>query len=146
MLKQVLGTLILGAALSAAAPQDKPAPDNTRVNKRDQSKSEPTADQGKNNTSDLKLMQQIRKSVIDDKSLSTYAHNVKIIAQGGKITLKGPVRSEEEKRSVEEKAVAVAGAGNVTNEISIKAAANAETKATGTTKSNAARAKKNGGK
>lgn len=59
---------------------------------------------------------------MDDKALSTYAHNVKIIAQGGKVTLKGPVRSAEEKQTVEQKAAEVAGAGNVTNEITIKAA------------------------
>ena len=67
-------------------------------------------------------MQKIRKSVVDDKSLSTYAHNVKIIAKDGKVTLKGPVQSEEEKKSIEQKATDVAGSGNVTNEITIKAA------------------------
>jgi osmotically-inducible protein OsmY len=74
------------------------------------------------NASDREIMQKIRKSVVEDKSLSTYAHNVKIIAQAGKVTLKGPVRSEEEKRSVEQKATDIAGAGNVTNELTIKAA------------------------
>jgi hypothetical protein len=58
--------------------------------------------------------------VVDDKTLSTYAHNVKIIAQDGKVTLRGPVRSEEEKKNIEQKAIDVAGAGNVTNEITIK--------------------------
>ena len=55
-----------------------------------------------------------------DKSLSTYAHNVKIISEHGKVTLKGPVRSTAEKQTIEKKAIKVAGAGNVTNEISIK--------------------------
>lgn len=98
------------------------APDNTKVNTRDRSKAAPTADQGKNNVSDRELMQKIRKSIMDDKSLSTYAHNVKVISQGGKVTLKGPVRSEEEKRTVEQKAAEVAGNGNVTDEITIKPA------------------------
>jgi len=57
---------------------------------------------------------------MEDKTLSTYAHNVKVIAQNGKVTLKGPVRSEEEKKTVEQKATDVAGAGNVTNDLSIK--------------------------
>jgi hyperosmotically inducible periplasmic protein len=92
------------------------------VNKRDRAQSEPTADQAKNHLSDRELMQKIRRSVEDDKSLSTYAHNVKIIAQNGKVTLKGPVRSEEEKRNVEQKAAAVAGADHLSNEITIKAA------------------------
>jgi len=102
--------------------QEKPAADNTKVNKRDRKPSEPTADQGKNNVSDRDIMQKIRKSVMDDKSLSTYGHNVKIIAQHGKVTLKGPVNSAEEKQSIEQKAAEVVGAGNVTNQITIKAA------------------------
>ena len=55
-----------------------------------------------------------------DKSLSTYAHNVKIISQNGMVTLKGPVRSEEEKKSIEAKANQVAGEGKVTSELDVK--------------------------
>jgi osmotically-inducible protein OsmY len=55
-----------------------------------------------------------------DKSLSTYAHNVKIIARDGMVTLKGPVRSEEEKRVVETKANEVAGANKVTSQLEVK--------------------------
>jgi hyperosmotically inducible protein len=105
------------------AQQEKPtAPDNTKVNKKDRTPGEPTADQGKDNQSDREVMQKIRKSLVDDSSLSTYAHNVKVISQNGKVTLKGPVRSQEEKQAVEQKAAQVAGAGNVTNELTVKAA------------------------
>jgi osmotically-inducible protein OsmY len=96
------------------------APDNTKTNQRDRAKSEPTADQGKNGRSDREIMQQIRKSVVADKSLSTYGHNVKIICEHGKVTLKGPVHSEEESRNIEAKAVEVAGQGNVDNKIEVK--------------------------
>ena len=65
-------------------------------------------------------MQKIRKAVVDDKSLSTYAHNVKIISQHGKVTLKGPVRSEEEKSKIVKIAADVAGTENVTDQITIK--------------------------
>lgn len=54
-----------------------------------------------------------------DKSLSAYAHNIKIVTQDGKVTLNGPVRSEEEKASIESKAVAIAGANNVTNQLDV---------------------------
>jgi len=101
------------------AQDTKPA-DNTHNNKKDKSKSEPTADQAKNSASDRETMQKIRKSLMDDKSLSTYAHNVKIISQDGKVTLKGPVRSEEEKRTVEQRAAEAAGSGNVVNELTVK--------------------------
>jgi len=131
-IKAMAGTLALGVALcgvgaAQTAPEKSPSADNTKVNKRDRSKAEPTADQGKNNATDRDIMQKIRKSLMDDKSLSSYAHNVKVIAQGGKVTLKGPVRSDDEKKTVEQKATEVAGAGNVTNEITIKAAKSKKT-------------------
>ena len=85
-------------------------PDNTKMNKGDQSKTAVTADQQKMNAADRTLTQQIRKSVMADKTLSTYAHNVKIISQNGVVTLKGPVRSDGEKKSIVSKAVSVAGA------------------------------------
>jgi hyperosmotically inducible protein len=96
------------------------APDNTKVNKKDQAKSEPTADQAKNTPSDREIMQKIRKSVMADKSLSTYAHNVKIISEHGKVTLKGPVQTEEERKTIAAKAAEVAGHDSVINEITVK--------------------------
>jgi hyperosmotically inducible periplasmic protein len=95
---------------------EKAAPDNTKANKT----ATPTGDKASNAAQDRELMQKIRKSVVDDKTLSTYAHNVKIIAKNGNVTLKGPVRSEEEKAAIERIASDAAGAGNVTNEITIK--------------------------
>jgi hyperosmotically inducible protein len=92
------------------------APDNT---KRNQDQSQPTADQQKMNTPDRTITQRIRKSIHQDQNLSTYAHNIKIVTQGGKVTLRGPVRSDEEKAALEDKAVAVAGKGNVTNQIEV---------------------------
>jgi len=119
----VAGTLSLSCVSAMAQDTTKPATDNTKTNKRDRNKNEATADQAKNNSSDRDTMQRIRKSIMDDKSLSTYAHNVKVIAQGGKVTLKGPVRSEDEKRTVEQKATEVAGSGNVVNQLTVKPAA-----------------------
>ena len=102
---------------SAAAP---PAADNTKVNQRDKNKAEPTADQQKENQPDRELARQIRRSIVQDKSLSSYAHNVKIIAQNGVVTLKGPVRSDEEKTAVEAKASEIAGADKVTSQLEVK--------------------------
>ncbi len=112
-----------GGQTGAQAGAQTTQPDNTKVNKQDRSKAEPTADQAKENTSDRELMRRIRKAIVSDKSLSTYAHNVKIIAQEGKVTLKGPVRSEEEKKTIESKAAeAAGGADRVTSEITVKPA------------------------
>jgi hyperosmotically inducible periplasmic protein len=109
-----------GVSVRAQDPAPQSPPDNTKVNERDRKKSEPTADQQDNNRSDLDITKQIRESIIKDKSLSTYAHNVKIITQGGMVTLKGPVRSDAEKRSIEEKAAAVVGPSKVTSELAVK--------------------------
>ena len=73
------------------------------------------------NPADRAITQKIRKTVIEDKSLSTYAHNIKVISQDGVVTLKGPVHTEEEKKSIEAKATEVAGSSaKVNNEITVK--------------------------
>jgi hyperosmotically inducible protein len=113
------GILTASLALNPAWAQD-PQPDNTKVNQQDRAQGAVTADQQKENRSDRDLTQQIRKSVIADKSLSTYAHNVKIVAQNGTVTVKGPVRSDDERKAIVAKAEAVAGAGNVTDQLSVK--------------------------
>jgi hyperosmotically inducible protein len=109
------------ALLNAQTPrsQTPAAPDNTKTNKTDTAK--PTADDQKQNKSDVQITQQIRKLVTDDKGLSTYARNVKIITQNGSVTLSGPVRSEDEKKSVEAKAAQVAGSSHVKSELQIAA-------------------------
>jgi hyperosmotically inducible protein len=95
-------------------------PDNTAVNKRDRKDAEPTADQSKNNVSDRELARQIRRDVVKDKTLSVYGHNVKIIAQSGKVTLKGPVHSEDEKKAIADYAQKHAGDGNVIDQLDVK--------------------------
>jgi hyperosmotically inducible protein len=108
---------VLIAPASALAAQT--AADNTKVNTRDRTKGAVTADQQKETASDRELTQKIRRALMQDKTLSSYAHNVKVIAQGGQVTLKGPVRTEDEKRTVETKAAEVAGAGHVINQMSV---------------------------
>jgi hyperosmotically inducible periplasmic protein len=113
----LLGSVVLFAYQS---PDTNSAqPDNTKINQRDKNQNAATADQQKENQSDRELARQIRKSVVQDKSLSTNAHNVKIIAQNGAVTLKGPVNSAEEKQAIEAKAAQVAGADKVTSELQV---------------------------
>lgn len=107
-------------AQDAASPEQRPA-DNSKVNTRDRNASASTADQQKENRSDRETTQQIRRAIMKDKSLSTYAHNVKVISENGMVTLKGPVRSEEEKKAVESKAAEVAGQDKVQSEIQVAA-------------------------
>jgi len=115
----LLGSLgLLWAQQDTGTTQDQPA-DNTKVNQRDRNTSEPTADRQKENPTDRQLAQQIRKALMKDKSLSTDVHNVKVIAQNGMVTLKGPVKSDEEKQAVESKAAQIAGSDKVTSEIQV---------------------------
>lgn len=93
--------------------------DNTGINKRDRAPEEITAEQQSETKEDREITQQIRQAVVDDESLSTYAHNVKIITVDGMVTLKGPVRSEDEKRMIEEKAIQIVGEDKITSEIEI---------------------------
>ena len=117
----MLAALLAGLSASPfLATAQQPAPDNTAVNKRDQKTDSPTADQGKNKTTDLQLAREIRRDVVKDKTLSMYGHNVKIIAQSGKVTLKGPVKTEAEKKIIADYADKYAGQGNVVNELSVK--------------------------
>ena len=116
----LLAALFCGALMSYA--QDPPVkPDNTKVNKQDRNAGQPTADQQKMNKVDRDLSAHIRKSIMADKSLSTYAHNIKVISQDGVVTLKGPVHSEDEKKALVAKAVEVAGsADKVVDQITVK--------------------------
>jgi len=112
-------TIVLLCSSCPMFSQEPGKSDNTRVNKRDRSDEQVTADQQKQNSSDIELTRKIRSSISKDKSLSTYAHNVKVITQDGIVTLKGPVRSEEESKVIESKAAEVAGASNVKNQLDI---------------------------
>src|ERR1700681_2899965 len=121
-----LGLTILASAASVmsygqASDRTAPKPDNTKVNQRDRNPSEVTADQQKTNPTDQELTRKIRQAIMADKSLSTYAHNIKIITQNGAVTLKGPVKSDDEKKAVMAKAVNIAGsADKVTDQVSVK--------------------------
>jgi hyperosmotically inducible periplasmic protein len=116
----VLIVATMGLCGTAVAPAIAQTPaDNTKVNIRDRDKAAVTADQQKDDALDRDLTQRIRRALVQDKSLSSYAHNVKVITQALQVTLKGPVRSEDEKQRVEQKATEMAGAGRVTNQMSI---------------------------
>jgi hyperosmotically inducible protein len=119
-----LGVAALSMAAVAAhaqAPDSQAQPDNTGNNKGDNKKGAMTADNQRETTADRELAKKIRKSIAGDSSLSTYAHNVKVIVRDGMVTLKGPVKSEDEKNTVGAKANDIAGADKVQNELTVKA-------------------------
>jgi len=123
-MRTLTNQLVLGLLLSSSAALANSStttqPDNSRVNQRDKNTSSSvTADQQKNNRADLDITRQIRRSVVKDDALSTYAHNVKIVSQNGEVVLRGPVRSMEEKIKIERLAH-VPGVKSVRNEIEVK--------------------------
>ena len=102
--------------------QDSPpsVPDNSAVNVRDRAPGAMTAGQQSNAKSDLEITREIRRAVVKDHSLSMLAHNVKIVSAHGSVTLRGPVKSEEEKTAIASKAQAIAGAGKVDDQLEVK--------------------------
>ena len=123
--RDILAALTLAAGLSVAPvavhaqTASQTPPDNTKVNTRDRTASAKTADSQGNSKADLDLTQKIRRAIVADKALTTYAHNIKVITRDGHVTLKGPVHTSEEKSALEAKATEIAGNGNVTNRISV---------------------------
>jgi hyperosmotically inducible protein len=110
---------IVGAAnvWSAAFSQD---PDNTGTNRPGKTPDATRADQQGQTAADRELTRKIRKAIVENKSLSTYAHNIKIISRDGIVTLKGPVRSEDEKHTIDAAATEIAGASSLKDELTIK--------------------------
>lgn len=111
--------LAIGTAVPHAQTPSQTPPDNTKVNTRDRATTAKTADQQGNSKADVDLTQKIRKAITDDKALTTYAHNIKVITRDGHVTLKGPVHTPDEKSALEAKAIEIAGTGKVTNQISV---------------------------
>jgi hyperosmotically inducible periplasmic protein len=115
-----LGLLSFGVSLLATPilwyQEVQQGPDSTKKSKH---QTTPTADQQQMTPADRALTQKIRKAIHRDKGLSTYGRNIKIFMQDGKITLRGLVRSEQEKDNLQAKAAAAGGEENVTNQLEI---------------------------
>jgi len=129
-------TLSVVWVLSAAAQAPAPAPaDNTKVNERDRQHGAKTAEQQSNTKADVDITRRIRQALVADKQLSTNAHNVKIITRAGQVTLKGPVKTADEKQAVESKAREIAGASNVVSQLTVAGASGGSTNTTKTSAS-----------
>lgn len=109
-----------GRTSSSTKPTSTADRDNTRVNERDRNSDSKTPINQNEKKSDVDITAKIRQQVVDTK-MSINAQNVKIITQDGRVTLRGPVKSDEEKRKIEDIAKGVAGAGSVDNLIEVEA-------------------------
>jgi len=97
-----------------SAPPDA---DNTA---RNANNTQPTAGSQAENEADRRITAAIRQSVVGDKSLSVNGHNVKIITADGVVTLRGPVKNDQEKTAIESKAKQVAGVTGVNNLLEVE--------------------------
>ena len=106
-------------AASSVAAMSAPA-DNSGVNARDRSSQTPTPFDQPNDKADIKLAAAVRHAIVKDKALSISAHNVKLLAAGGVVTLRGPVDSDDEKARVESVVQGVSGVSRVDNQLDVK--------------------------
>jgi hyperosmotically inducible protein len=127
-LLMVLCFLVLSIACSSQTGRVEPDKkssatsdaDSTSRNVRDRDGTSPTSGDQAENESDRQISATIRQAVVDDNSLSMNAHNVKIITSGGVVTLRGPVKSQQEKATIESKAKQVAGVTRVDNLLEVE--------------------------
>lgn len=117
-----LAVFAMLAAFGLAAPSSRffDQNENKAQARPSQSPTAAGAEEQAQSTKDRELARKVRRAVVSDKSLSTSAHNIKIIAQNGVVTLRGTVRSENEKSAITAKAAEIAGANNVKDEMSVK--------------------------
>jgi hyperosmotically inducible protein len=119
-------TLLALACLSAfsvaalAAENEKAKPDNTKTNERDRSSETQTSGDQSNSSADLKITQAIRQALMKDDGLSTTAKNIKVITANGQVTLRGPVKTAQEKAKIAQIAKSAAGGAKIADQLEIK--------------------------
>jgi osmotically-inducible protein OsmY len=123
---QAFGIVLLFVLATASASlrreQIRPvAPDNSRRNVefRHTVATALTAEDQPNNKQDRLTAARIRRTIVADDTLSVYAHNVKIIVAGGRVTLEGPVHTAEERAALEFDAGLVVPAASIIDKVSV---------------------------
>jgi len=128
LLSAAVCALMLAISMPATAQQtDSSSPsamaapaDNAAVNQRDRSAQTKTPTDQPNDKADIKVAAAVRRAIVKDKSLSMSAHNVKLVAVQGTVTLRGPVKDADEKAKVEADVKGVAGVSSVDDQLDIK--------------------------
>ena len=107
---------VLVASRPAYAQSSATPPDNSAQNKTQNT----TADNQPNARQDRLTTAAVRRAIIADKTLSVYAHNVKIITLNGAVTLNGPVKSADEKQKVATDAASAVAPDKIANQLTVK--------------------------
>jgi hyperosmotically inducible periplasmic protein len=107
-------------SLAALAGDEKAKPDNTAINERDRSGETKTSGDQSNGSADLKTTQAIRQALMKDGELSMTAKNIKVITANGQVTLRGPVKTAQEKAKIDQLAKSAVGGAKIDNQLDVK--------------------------
>ena len=110
---------LIAFSLAALAGNEKTKPDNTAVNERDRSGETKTSGDQSNSSADLKTTRAIRQALMKDGELSTTAKNIKVITANGHVTLRGPVKTAQEKAKIGQLAKSAAGGAQIDNQLDV---------------------------
>jgi hyperosmotically inducible periplasmic protein len=122
-MKKTILTLAWLSALSLAAlaaEEQKEKPDNTATNERDRSGETKTSGDQSNSSADLQITQAIRQALMKDNELSMTAKNIKIITANGQVTLRGPVKTAQEKAKIGQTARSAASGVQIDDQLDVK--------------------------
>jgi hyperosmotically inducible protein len=121
MKRTILALACLSAlSLAAFAADNEKEPDNTATNERDRSGETQTSGDQSNSPADLKITQTIRQALMKDSELSTTAKNIKVITVNGHVTLRGPVKTAQEKAKIDQLAKSAAGDAHIDDQLDVK--------------------------
>jgi osmotically-inducible protein OsmY len=113
-------TCLSAFSLAALAGNEKVKPDNTATNERDRSGETKTSGDQSNSSADLKTTQAVRQALMKDDELSATAKDIKVITANGQVTLRGPVKTAQEKAKIDQLAKSAAGGAKIDNQLDVK--------------------------
>jgi hyperosmotically inducible periplasmic protein len=113
------GTSTVGAGHQGTNSSSSAEPNNTGINKRDRSGASLTPEDQGGSDADRDMTRRIRRAIVETKGLSVDARNIKIITVNGKVTLRGPVANEQERKTIND-VVHKMGITSVNNQLEVK--------------------------
>jgi osmotically-inducible protein OsmY len=111
---------LTAVALTAMAADEQTQPDNTAKNERDRSGQTQTSGDQSNSPADLKITQNIRSALMKNDDLSMTAKNIKVITANGQVTLRGPVKTAQEKTKISQIARSAGGGAQIVDQLEVK--------------------------
>jgi len=111
---------VMAQQSASSSPATGASVNDTGINQRDRNGQAVTPFDQPNDKTDIRLAAAVRRKIVKDKALSTSAHNIKLVAANGVVTLRGPVKNDDEKATVETLVKGVSGVTQVNNQLDVK--------------------------